>query len=99
MFKCNENIINGVENVSQIYITIGLYLSIFFFYFTALLIPMTEEDSCQNGHSVTVFFYYAIYAVSSGLMQLGSLLYLENKVDNLEDLHVNKFHIWKIVGG
>jgi hypothetical protein len=76
MFKCNDNIIRVVENVSQVYITVGLYLSIFFFYFTALLIPMTEDDSCLKGHDVTVFFYYAIYAVCSGLMELGFLVYL-----------------------
>lgn len=99
MFKCNDNIIRVVENVSQTYITFGLYLSIFFFYFTALLIPMTEGDSCLNGHRVTVFFYYAIYAVLSGVMELGFLFYLQAKVGDENDLHVNKFHVWKIVGG
>jgi hypothetical protein len=98
-FKCNDNIIKVVENVSQVYITIGLYLSIFFFYFTALLIPMTEGDCCLTGHDVTVFFYYAIYAIVSGVMELGFLFYLQAKVGDENDLHVNKFHVWKIVGG
>jgi hypothetical protein len=48
---------------------------------------------------VTVFFYYAIYAIVSGLMELGFLFYLEAKVGDENDLHVNKFHVWKIVGG
>jgi hypothetical protein len=60
---------------------------------------MTEGDSCLKGHDVTVFFYYAIYAVSSALMELGSLWYLERKVGDINDMHVNKFHVWKIVGG
>ena len=50
LFKCNENILSNVESVSQRYVTIGLYVSVFFFYFTALIIPMTEGNSCIHGH-------------------------------------------------
>ena len=41
LFKCNENVLSNVESVSQRYITIFLYVSAFFFYFTALIIPLT----------------------------------------------------------
>lgn len=98
-FKCNENIINKVENVSQKYITIGLYVSIVFFYFTALLIPLTESDSCKNGHQTSVFFYYGIYAILSSIMELVFAIYLQKKVEDPENLHLNKFHMWKIVAG
>lgn len=100
MFKCNERILSEVESISQRYITIFIYLSAFFFYLTALLIPMTEKvDSCTNGHEMTVFFYYAIYAVLSGVSELVLAVYLQRKVDDREALEVNKFHLWKIVSG
>lgn len=99
MFKCNENILTNVESVSQRYISFGVYFSILFFYLTSLIIPMTEGDSCTNGHDVSVYFYYAIYAISSAVMELIFCIYLQRKVDDKEALRVNKFHLWKIVSG
>jgi hypothetical protein len=100
LFKCNENILSKVESVSQRYITIFIYMSAFFFYLTALLIPMTEEiDSCKNGHEYSVFFYYAIYAFISGITEVALAVYLQRKVDDKEALSVNKFHLWKVVTG
>ena len=100
MFKCNENILSNVESISQRYVTIGIYLSVVFFYLTALLIPMTEgANSCQTGQKMTVFFYYAIYAISSVMMELVFCVYLQRKVDDKDVLRFNKFHLWKIVTG
>lgn len=100
MFKCNENILSNVESVSQRYVTIFIYVSVFFFYFTALLIPMTEKsNTCQNGHEYSVFFYYAIYASLSGILEIVFAVYLQRKVDDKEALSVNKFHLWKVVSG
>jgi hypothetical protein len=48
---------------------------------------------------VTVLFYYAIYAIVSGVMKLGFLFYLQAKVGDENDLPVNKFQVWEIVGG
>jgi hypothetical protein len=47
-----------------------------FYYLTALLIPLTEEDSCKNGHDRTLFYYYAIYAIFSGIMELVLSFYI-----------------------
>ena len=99
MFKCNENILSNVESVSQRYVTIFIYCSAFFFYLTALLIPMTEGDSCSNGHKTSVFFYYAIYASLSGILEIVFAVYLQKKVDDKDALSVNKFHLWKIISG
>lgn len=88
-----------METVSQRYVTVFIYLSVFFFYLTALLIPLTEGDSCKNGHSDSTFFYYNIYAVMSAVFELVMILYLQRRVDDGEILQVNKFHLVKIVTG
>ena len=76
-FKCNEKILTNVESVSQRYITIFIYASVFFFYFTALLIPLTEEsDSCIMGHSDSVYYYYGIYMIVSTIMEIVNGIYL-----------------------
>jgi hypothetical protein len=70
LFKCNEKILTDVENVSQKYISVWIYISTILFYITALLIPLTEEDSCKNGHDRKLLYFYGIYAVCSGIMEL-----------------------------
>jgi hypothetical protein len=81
-------------------VTWGLYLSIFFFYFTALIIPLTEDyDSCTYGHENKVFYYYAIYAIASSVIEVIFCIYLERVIDDKEILEFNKFHVWKIVAG
>lgn len=48
---------------------------------------------------MSVFFYYAIYAVASGVMEIVFAFYLQKKVDSSDALRINKFHLWKIVSG
>lgn len=97
-FKCNENVLTEVESVSQKYITIFLYVSTFFYYLTALLIPLTEGESCA-GHKTEVFYYYFIYIVISSAGELGCLIYLQKMINQPDILRVNKFHLTKIITG
>lgn len=76
LFKCNDKILTDVENVSQKYISIWIYISTLFYYLTALLIPLTEDNSCKNGHDKKLFYYYAIYAIFSGVMELVLSFYI-----------------------
>ncbi len=76
LFKCNEKILTEVENTSQQYISVWIYISTFLYYLTALLIPLTEEDSCKNGHDRNLFYYYAIYAIFSGAMEVALCFYI-----------------------
>lgn len=69
------------------------------YYLTALLIPLTEEDSCKNGHDRTLFYYYAIYAIFSGIMELVLSFYIQKVVNDPALFKVTKFHLWKLVSG
>lgn len=99
LFKCNENVLSNVESVSQRYITIFLYVSAFFFYFTALIIPLTDGDSCSSGSKSNVFFYYFIYMVISSVFELVFTVYLQKMVGEKDILRLNKFHLTKIITG
>jgi hypothetical protein len=85
--------------VSQKYISMWMYISTLLYYFTALMIPLTEEDSCKNGHDRKLFVYYAIYAIFSGIMEVLICFYIERVVDDKDIFKVSKFHLWKIISG
>jgi hypothetical protein len=76
-----------------------MYTSVFFFYLTAILIPLTEGATCKEGPLVSVYFYYAIYVFSSAVLELVFIVYLQTKVDDKDALRVNKYHLWKIISG
>ena len=54
-FKCNDNILTNVESISQKYVTLALYLSIFAFYTTAIAVPLSEDMECQTGHPTSTY--------------------------------------------